>query len=280
MRTGTLYIVATPLGNLGDLSARVREVLGSVPVVAAEDTRHSRKLLSAIGASPRKLLSYHAHSRAGREETLLEILRDGEDVALLTDAGTPAVSDPGVALVAAAHEAGITVVPIPGPSAVATALSAGGLPADRYVFLGFVARKGRERRELLQRASESPWTVVLFEAANRLVTLLDDLSAVTGPDRVAVVARELTKLHEDIRRAPIAVLADHYRVSAPMGEVTVLLAGAGEGATREAVHDADAVRDAVAGWLAAGESRRAAVRRVMDEFGLPRNDAYRLVMES
>ncbi|HRP09190.1 MAG TPA: SAM-dependent methyltransferase [Gemmatimonadales bacterium] len=135
MRTGTLYVVGTPLGNLGDLSARVREILSATPVIAAEDTRHSRKLLSAIGASPRKLISYHAHSDAGRAETLVEILRGGADAALITDAGTPAVSDPGGALVALAHAAGIRVVPIPGPSAVATALSAGGLPADRYTLI-------------------------------------------------------------------------------------------------------------------------------------------------
>jgi 16S rRNA (cytidine1402-2'-O)-methyltransferase len=252
-----------------------------VAVVAAEDTRHSRRLLSAIRASPRKLLSYHAHSERGREETFLGLLREGEDVALITDAGTPAVSDPGVALVAAAHAEGIRVVPVPGPSAVATLLSAGGLPADRYLFLGFLPRKGRERRELLARAVASPWTVVCFEAANRLATLLEELVELAGPDRVAVVGRELTKLHEEIRHAPLQALLVHYRLHPPLGEVTLLLAGLPEPV--RAPPDAAAIgvaQAAIREWLAEGESRREVVRRVSAEFGLSRNDAYRLVMDT
>ena len=141
MPIGTLYIVATPLGHLGDLSLRATETLRAVDTVAAEDTRHSRRLLSAIDAHPR-LISYHAHSADGRAEVVLDLLRDGRDVALVTDAGTPAISDPGFELVALARAAGIPVVPIPGPSAVATALSASGLPSDRFLFLGFLPRKG------------------------------------------------------------------------------------------------------------------------------------------
>lgn len=281
MAIGTLYVVGTPLGHLGDLSERVIATLRTVAVVAAEDTRHSRRLLSAIGASPRKLLSYHAHSDRGREETFLELLRAGEDVALITDAGTPAVSDPGVDLVAAAHAEGIRVVPIPGPSAVATLLSAGGMAADRYLFLGFVPRKGRERRELLARAIASPFTVVWFEAANRLAHLLEDLVELAGPDRVAVVGRELTKIHEEVRRGPLQALLVHYRLHPPLGEVTLLLAGLPE-PVREAP-DAAALglaQDAIREWLSAGESRREVVRRVSAEFGLSRNDAYRLVMDT
>lgn len=280
MRPGTLYIVATPLGNLGDLSARAVETLRTVPVVAAEDTRHTRRLLSAIGASPRKLLSYHAHSDTDREETLLEILAGGEDVALVSDAGTPAVSDPGAAMVARAHATGICVVPIPGPSAVATVLSSAGFPADRYQFLGFVPRKGKDRRELLEAVATAPWSSVLFEAANRLVDLLDDLIAVAGPEREAAVGRELTKLHEEVRRGRLVELRDHYAARPPLGEVTMVVA---RGETRPQHLDGsdhEAAEEAIRAWLAAGESRRAVVRKVMEQFGIARNDAYRLVMDA
>jgi 16S rRNA (cytidine1402-2'-O)-methyltransferase len=280
MPAGTLYVIATPLGHLGDLSERVVETLRSVPIIAAEDTRHSRRLLNVIEAKPRRLVSYHGYSDERRESLLLELLQGGEDVALVTDAGTPAVSDPGFKVVAAAHEAGIKVVPIPGPSAVATALSAGGLPADRYLFLGFPPRKGRERRDFLQDAIASRWTVVMFEAANRLVALLEDLMAMAAPTRVAVVCRELTKLHEEIRRASLSNLADHYRERPPQGEVTLLLAPASERVSGPHAASADEIRSAVREWLDAGESRRAVARKVAEAFGLARNEAYRIVMES
>jgi 16S rRNA (cytidine1402-2'-O)-methyltransferase len=273
---GILYVVATPLGHLGDLSPRASELLRTVPVVAAEDTRRTQGLLSAIDAHPR-LLSYHAHSTARREDDLLAILEAGQDVALVTDAGTPAISDPGVELVAAARAAGVRVVPIPGPTAVATALSAGGLPGDRYLFLGFLPRKGPERDRLLGRAAGEPWSVVLFEAPGRLVDLLDDLAALCGADRQAVVARELTKVYEELRGGTLAELRAHYAATPPRGEVTFILAGRPEG---EAVVGPDPVlvAAAVREWLAAGVSRKDVVRRVADQFGVPRNEAYRLVM--
>lgn len=279
MTPGTLYVVATPLGNLGDLSRRAIETLTRVPVVAAEDTRHSRRLLHAIEASPRKLIAYHAHADNKRMETLLELLAAGEDVALVTDAGTPAISDPGHALVAAAHDAGITVVPIPGPNAVATALAAGGLPGDRYLFLGFLPRKGKDRAEVLQEIAHNRWTTVVYEAPNRLVTLLEDLARTLGDDHVVVVARELTKVHEEVRRAPLAELVRHYTEHSPLGEVTVLIAGSRESA-RPTGPAPELVQARIAELLAAGESRRATVRTVVAEFGLPRNDAYRLVMDA
>jgi 16S rRNA (cytidine1402-2'-O)-methyltransferase len=272
---GTLYVVATPLGNLNDLSPRAAEVLRQAPVVAAEDTRRTRGLLSHLGASP-TLLSFHAHSGERRVETLLEILKEGRDLALVTDAGTPGVSDPGTDLVAAALEAGIVVVPIPGPSAPATALSAAGLPADRYLFLGFVPRKGTERSRLLARAAGEEWSVVLFEAPTRLVTLLQDLAAAAGPGRLALVARELTKLHEELRRGSLAELADYYSMHPPRGELTIVVEGTG---TPAAPPDrtADAVEEATA-LLAEGLSRREVARRITETTGISRNDAYRLVM--
>jgi 16S rRNA (cytidine1402-2'-O)-methyltransferase len=273
--TGTLYVVATPLGNLGDLAPRAADVLRRAAVVAAEDTRRTRGLLSHLGASP-TLLSFHAHSGERRLETLLEVLGDGRDVALVTDAGTPGVSDPGTDLVAAAREAGFTVVPIPGPSAVATALSAAGLPADRYLFLGFIPRKGTERTRLLARAAGEEWSVVLFEAPSRLAALLRDLAAAAGPGRRAMVARELTKLHEELRAGTLAELADYYSETPPRGELTIVVEGTGAPVARPD-RTADAMEEATV-LLAEGLSRREVARRLTETLGMPRNDAYRLVM--
>jgi len=278
MPLGILYVVATPLGHMGDLSPRAVETLRAVDTVAAEDTRRTQGLLSAIDAHPR-LLSYHAHSSERRADALLALLVDGRDVALVTDAGTPAISDPGVELVAAARAAGVRVVPIPGPSAVATALSAAGLPGDRYLFLGFVPRKGKERRQLLERAAVEPWTVVFFEAPPRLAELLQDLAVLCGGERRVVVARELTKLHEEFRSGTLAELAAHYGDTSPRGEVTVVLAGRGDIPDEPPEVDAVAVAAVVRERLAAGESRKDIVRTVAARFNLPRNEAYRLVMD-
>jgi 16S rRNA (cytidine1402-2'-O)-methyltransferase len=272
---GILYVVATPLGNLGDLSERACEVLRAVPVVAAEDTRRTRGLLSHLGAAP-QLLSYHAHSDHKRLETLLEILLDGRDVALVSDAGTPTVSDPGTDLVAAAREAGLVVVPIPGPSAVATALSATGFRGDRYLFLGFVPRKGGERARLLARAAQEEWCVVFFEAPPRLADLLGDLAKV-APGRRATVARELTKLHEEFRAGTLEELAHYYSEHPPRGELTIVLEGTG--APPEPPDRTEDARERASELLAEGLTRREVVRRLSETLGLSRNDAYRLVME-
>jgi 16S rRNA (cytidine1402-2'-O)-methyltransferase len=276
MQTGTLYIVATPLGNLGDLSHRAVELLRQVAVVAAEDTRRTRGLLSHLGVSP-TLVSFHAHSPGQRGEELLKILYSGRDLALVSDAGTPAVSDPGADLVAQARAAGITVVPIPGPSAVAVALSASGLSADRYLFLGFIPRKGRERARLLGRAVAEEWTTVFFEAPPRLTALLEDLLALAGPLRQAVVARELTKMHEEIRTGTLQELVDLFTAVPARGELTVLLQGTGA-PQPEPDRTEDAIEQATS-LLAEGLSRREVVRRITESLGMPRNDAYRLVME-
>jgi 16S rRNA (cytidine1402-2'-O)-methyltransferase len=276
VKPGILYVVATPLGNLGDLSTRAIELLRHVPVVAAEDTRRTRGLLSHLGAHP-TLLSFHAHSGEHRLETVLEILRSGRDVALVSDAGTPIVSDPGADLVALVRESGITIVPIPGPTAVAAALSAAGLPGDRYLFLGFIPRKGRERLRLLQRAASEEWSVVLYEAPPRLLALLEDLLHLAGADRRVVVARELTKVHEEIRSGTLAELVDYFTVTPPRGELTIVLEGTGNpiaepDRTGEAVDQATTL-------LAQGLPRREVARRLTESLGLPRNEAYRLVME-
>ncbi|MGB7211601.1 MAG: 16S rRNA (cytidine(1402)-2'-O)-methyltransferase [Gemmatimonadales bacterium] len=272
---GSLYVVATPLGNLGDLTLRAAETLRAVPVVAAEDTRRTRGLLSHLDAHP-KLISFHAHSEPGRVAEVIAILQGGEDVALVTDAGTPGVSDPGPILVEAVRGAGLTIVPIPGASAVTTALSVSGFSADRYTFLGFPPRKGTERERWLGDVARSVETVVCYEAANRLAELLADLGRVGGTERQALVARELTKLHEDLRSGSLSELAAHYADHEPKGEVTLVLAGAPESAP---VVDPEAVRAAARQLVDAGRSTKDVVAELVARLGLPRNDVYRLVME-
>ena len=272
---GTLYVVATPIGNLHDLSPRAASVLRSVDAVASEDTRRTGTLLAHVGAQPR-LLSFHAHSGPKRTATLLQILAEGRDVALVTDAGTPAVSDPGADLVAAARAAGSPVVAVPGPSAVAAALSASGLPADRYLFLGFVPRKGPERARLLARAVEEEWTVVVFEAPGRVGALLRDVAAL-APGRQAVVARELTKLHEEFRTGTVEELGEYYSTTVPKGEITILLAGTG--VPPEPPDRSEEARGLACALLAEGVTRREVTRRLVSDLGLARNEAYRLVMD-
>lgn len=269
----TLFVVATPLGNLGDLSHRAEATLRTVPVVAAEDTRRIRGLLAHLDAHP-LVLSFHAHSPERRQERLLEILAEGRDVALVTDAGTPGVSDPGETLVAAVRAAGFPVVPVPGPSAVSTALSASGFSADRYLFLGFLPRKGRERDRLLGVVAEAEWTVVLYEAPGRLAELLRDLAGIAGGDRQAVVCRELTKLYEEFRPGTLAELASYYDEVPPRGEITLVVEGRPERDAPPAPLDA-ATR--AAELLATGLSRKAVVQRLVADTGVARNEAYRIV---
>jgi 16S rRNA (cytidine1402-2'-O)-methyltransferase len=271
---GTLYVVATPLGNLGDLSPRAAETLTRASTVAAEDTRRSKTLLQHVG-SRATLISFHAHSTERALTRILDLLAAGKDVALVTDAGTPVVSDPGAALVAAARARGVPVVTIPGPSAVAAALAVSGLPADRYLFLGFLPRKGGERRRLLEAVADAEWTVVLFESPNRIVELLTDLAAACGPERRAAVAREMTKVFEETRDGTLAELAGYYAEAPARGEVTVVVAGTGK-APRDAGPPPDPEGRARA-LLAEGMSRKNVADRLAQETGISRNAAYRLV---
>ena len=273
-RSGTLYVVATPLGNLGDLSARAAELLRRVPVVAAEDTRVTRGLLTHLDAHPR-LLAFHQHSDASRADALIKILADGEDIALVTDAGTPGVSDPGPILVEAVRAAGFTVVPIPGPSAVTAAISVSGFPADRYLFLGFAPRKGPERDRWLRQAATPGVTVVCFEAPARVEELLRDLALGGATGRRGVVGREITKLHEEFRVGTLSELAEGLQAEPPRGEVTLVLAPmaeAGEGGP-----DPDAARALATELLAAGRSKRDVVREVTDRTGVARTVVYDMV---
>jgi len=272
---GTLYVVATPLGNLGDLSPRAADTLKRVAVVAAEDTRHSKPLLHHAG-SHAELISFHEHSSDRALERIRRILAEGRDVAFITDAGTPVISDPGVALVAGARERGIQVVTIPGPTAVAASLSVSGIGGDRYLFLGFLPRKGSDRRRFLLTAAQSEWTVVIFEAPNRVAQLLADLVEVCGPERSAAVSRELTKVFEETRAGTLQELSEHYAEAPARGEVTVVLSGTGKQHVEEPLPDPGARAKAL---LAEGLSRKDVAHRLVEETGISRNAAYRLVSE-
>ncbi len=272
---GTLYVVATPLGNLGDLSPRAADTLKNVAAVAAEDTRHTKTLIAHVG-SHAELISFHAHSSERALERILDLLGTGKDVALVTDAGTPTVSDPGASLVAAARARDIPIVTIPGPTAVAAALAVSGLGADRYVFLGFLPRKGGDRRRLLEIVAESEWTVVLFEAPNRVADLLGDLAEVCGDDRHVAVSRELTKVFEETRAGTLAELAGYYAAAPPRGEVTLVVSGTGKAAPEEVPIDPATRARAL---LAQGMTRKDVAEQLADETGISRNTAYRLVNE-
>lgn len=270
----TLYVVSTPIGNLGDLSPRAAETLRSVRTILAEDTRRTR-ILADHAESKAKLVSLHAHNEAERTERILEWLDAGDDLALVSDAGTPLVSDPGARVVDAATAAGHTVLPVPGPSAVLAALVGSGLPSERFTFLGFVDRKGRERIRLLRRVAESTETTVLFESPRRLVSLLKALAEVCGEDRRVAVARELTKVHEEFVRGTLAEAAAYYEERPPKGEVTLVVAPAQEHVGQE--DSAEAAR-ALASELLEGGARPSEVARVVsDRLGLARNAAYRIV---
>lgn len=275
---GTLYIVATPIGNLGDVTLRALEILRDVPLIAAEDTRHTRRLLDRHGVATRTT-SYHAQSDASRTNALLEHLRGGADLALVTDAGTPAVSDPGGDLVAAWAAEGGTVVPIPGASAVLAAVAASGVAGPRWAFEGFLPRSGRERHERLDRIADDDRGTVLFEAPGRVAATLSDLAAACGPERPAAVCRELTKLHETIVRGSLGELSGAAvagRIPA-RGEFALVVGAwpGGRPVSPEAEGDAlDAARTEVERMVAGGTARGEAARRVAAATGLPRRRLY------
>ncbi len=279
---GRLFVVATPIGNLGDVTYRAVEVLRAVPLVAAEDTRLTRRLCARYEITTH-LVSYHARSGRGRELELLEHLRSGRDLALVTDAGTPLVSDPGGELASAWAAEGGAVVPIPGASAVLAALVASGLSAARWTFEGFLPRSGRERRDRLSRIAADERACVLYEAPSRVPATVADLAAAAGAERRAAICRELTKIHEEVVRGPLGELAARAAAGAILlrGEFAIVVeAVPGSGAAakqpaREGQPSMEEARADVARLMASGLRRSEAVRQVAAATGLDRRELYR-----
>jgi len=274
--SGRLLVVATPIGNLGDLSPRAAEVLRTVDLVLAEDTRRTGTLLEHVGSRVRQR-SLHEHNERERIDEVLALLAEGRDVALVSDAGTPVVSDPGYRLIAAAGDAGVRVEPLPGPSAVLAALAVSGLPSDRVVFEGFLPRKGRARTERLAELAGEPRTIVLFLSPHRAGADLADLAEALGEDRRAIVARELTKLHEEVLRGGLGDLAHQVAEFGLRGEVTAVVAGAPSEATPVSPPELAArVRE----LIAAGSSKKAAIAAVAEAAKVPKREVYQAVLDA
>lgn len=270
---GALHVVSTPIGHLGDISIRALAVLQLVDVVACEDTRHTRTLLSRYGIRT-GTVAVHEHNEAQASPAIIRRLQAGESVAIVSDAGTPLVSDPGARLVQHVLDAGLRVVPVPGASAPLAALVASGISPYPHTFVGFLARKGEERRNAIAACARSPHTTVLFEAPPRLVDTLRDLAQVAGSDRPAAVGRELTKRFEEIRRGTLAELTAYYEDTPPRGEIVIVLSGAVAEVPSEQALEATA-----ATLRAEGRSSRDIVNQLVSLHGASRNLAYRLAHE-
>jgi len=266
---GILYVVATPIGNLQDMTPRAIQTLKDVDLIAAEDTRHSGRLLHHFGIDT-PMISYHQHNRVSREQALVERLAS-QNIALISDAGTPAVADPGAELVAAAVSAGIRVVPIPGPSSLVAAVSAAGLVDASFFYLGFLPRVAQERRLLLGKAARAESALVLFESPLRLHETLTELSELLG-DRPAAIARELTKLHEEFVHGNLTTLSARYRERPPKGEIVIVV-----GSPQGALAERDSADDVIRRLLADGLRPSKAAREASAILGISGADAYDLV---
>jgi 16S rRNA (cytidine1402-2'-O)-methyltransferase len=272
--TGTLYIVATPIGNLEDLTMRAVRVLKTVDWIAAEDTRHTGKLLQHVQSNVPQI-SYHEHNRTQRSPELLAKLQAGQAIALVSDAGMPGISDPGYELVRACAEANIPVVPIPGACAVVTALSASGLPSDRFVFEGFLPAKGQARRDRLQALVPETRTLVLYESPHRLQQTLVDLATTLGGDRPLTLARELTKLHEEFWRGTLQTAQAEFQGRSPQGEFTLVIAGA---SPAHRVFTDEALLSELSALIKQGLSRSMASRQLAQQTELSRRHIYQLAL--
>jgi 16S rRNA (cytidine1402-2'-O)-methyltransferase len=270
---GRLFVVSTPIGNMGDFSFRAVEVLKGVVLVLAEDTRHSRTLLDryAIGTPT---LAYHEHNEARTMPAVMERLLAGEDIALISDAGTPLISDPGARLVRGAIDAGIEVVPIPGASALLAALVASGLDTTRFTFFGFLPRKGRERAETIGALVDLAHTAVLYEAPARVANTLAEVGAAGAQARPAVVAREMTKHFEELRRGTVGELAAYYKDTPARGEVVIVVAGG-----KPAKPSHEQLRARARELRSDGMSARDVTAALVKEFGVGRNEGYRVARE-
>jgi 16S rRNA (cytidine1402-2'-O)-methyltransferase len=271
--SGRLVLVATPIGNLGDLSPRAVEAMRTAAIICCEDTRRTATLLRHAGISGIRMVVANEHTEHGRIDEIVEILASGRDVAFVSDAGTPGISDPGERVVRGVIAAGHTVTAVPGPAAVVMALVLSGLPADRFVFEGFVPRSGAERRARLAEVASERRTIVLYEAPHRLARTIDDLVTTCGPDRRLALCRELTKLHEEIWRGTLAEAAEHVATKDPRGEYVIVLGGR---PVDLVVSDDDAVRAALTDAIARGASRKTAADEVAATLGVARKHAYDL----
>ncbi len=272
---GELVLVATPIGNLGDLSPRAAAVLSAADIVCCEDTRHTGIMLKRLGITTRRLLSLHAHNESVRLPQLLEEVRAGSTVAVVSDAGTPAISDPGERLVAAAATAGLRVTVVPGPSAAVAAVVLSGMGIARWRFEGFLPRRGAERRRRLADIAASPCPSVCYESPQRLAATLAELAEVCGPGRRVAVCRELTKLHEEVVRTTLAEAATAATASEPRGEHVLVVGALADGdEPRTATPTGAELAEAVGALVAAGASRRDAVREVAERLGLARRLVY------
>ncbi len=272
--TGTLYVTATPIGNLADLTPRAAQTLASVDLVAAEDTRHTRRLLSHIGANP-PVMALHDHNEEQAAGEVIAALRDGRDVALVSDAGTPLVSDPGYRLVRAAHEQGVQVVPVPGASALTAALSVAGLPTDRFCFEGFPPSKRAARLRWLAGLAQERRTIVLYEAVHRIRDCLSDLVQIFGGTREAYIGRELTKLHEQGVRAPVQDLLAMVEEGTIVGKGEFVIVIAGAAPADASLAEADRLLRLLLARMGAGEAARIAAEIT----GLKKNALYERVLE-
>jgi 16S rRNA (cytidine1402-2'-O)-methyltransferase len=270
---GTLYLIATPIGNLEDISARALRLLKEVNYIAAEDTRLTRKLLSHFGIHT-PITSYHEHNKRSKISFVLEQLAMG-DVGLVSDAGTPSLNDPGYELVRAALDAGYAVSPIPGPCAPVAALIASGLPTDAFLFLGYLPRKSSERRRTLNDIAELPYTLVFLESPHRLISSLEDLITSLG-NRQAAAARELTKLHEEIFRGSLEEIRQHFSRQAPRGEFTLVIAGS---QTPEEMWDELSIYRAISRGLKSGQAPSKLAGQIAAVSGWPRRQVYQIIKE-
>jgi 16S rRNA (cytidine1402-2'-O)-methyltransferase len=277
--TGTLYIVATPIGNLEDITQRALRVLGEVDIVACEDTRRTRVLLNHFGIKT-KTLSYHEHNERERAEQICELLLSGKNVALVSDAGTPLINDPGFRVTNAAMELNLAVVPIPGPTAFVAALVASGLPSDQFFFAGFLPARANARREKLEELKRIPATLVLYEAPHRIAATLKDALDVLG-NRQAAVARELTKIHEEIVRGSLRELSQRLSGDAAVrGEIVLIISGAAvdEAATGETEPSSRSLIERVSELERDGLDAKSALKKAARELGMKRAEAYRVLV--
>lgn len=272
--SGSLVLVATPIGNLGDVSQRAREALAEAHLIACEDSRHSGRLVKHLGIADPRYVVVNEHTERDATKRIVDAISSGNTVALITDAGTPAISDPGAVVVRAVIDAGLTVSAVPGPAALVMALVISGLPTTRFVFEGFLPRSGADRERRLADIAAEERTVIFYESPHRITRTLDDLAAACGEERRVALARELTKMHEDVWRGTLGGASAHFTTHEPQGEFVVVV----EGAPPAPAADDDLISRVVDESLAAGMSVRDAADRAATTLGVPRRAAYRIAL--